>query len=131
MKDITKQKENKMEKCNVDNLTYGQIKELKSLFGGGVTQHIQNANQDHPFEIGKKYLIRTVTMIQTGMVKSIRGKFLVLEQAAWIADTGRFSDALAKAEFNEVEPFPAGRIIINRSCVIDAVEITKIQRSKK
>jgi len=46
-------------------------------------------------------------------------------------NTGRFSDAIAKAEFSEVEPFPTGRVILNRSCVIDAVEITKIQRSKK
>jgi len=84
-----------------------------------------------PWNIGKIYLIRTVTMIDTGILVAVTDKELVLEEAAWIADTGRFSDALAKAEFNEVEPFPAGRVIINRSCIIDAVEITKIQRSKK
>jgi hypothetical protein len=120
-----------MEKCNVDNLTFGQVKELRSIFGGGVTQNIQNANQDHPFEIGKKYLIRTVTMIQTGMVKSIRGKFLVLEQAAWIADTGRFSEALEDQEkMKEVEPFK-NDAIVNMDTIIDATEITVLIRKLK
>ena len=84
-----------------------------------------------PWILGKIYLIRTVTMIDTGILVAATDKELVLEEAAWIADTGRFSDALEKAEFNEVEPFPSGRVILNRSCIIDAVEITKIQRSKK
>lgn len=84
-----------------------------------------------PWILGKIYLIRTVTMIDTGILVAVTDKELVLEEAAWIADTGRFSDALEKAEFNEVEPFPAGRVIINRSCVIDAVEISKVPRSKK
>ena len=88
-------------------------------------------SEEGPWKIGKIYLIRTVTMINTGILVGIGDKELVLEEAAWIADTGRFSDALAKAEFSEVEPFPAGRVIINRSCVIDAVEITKIQRNMK
>jgi hypothetical protein len=84
-----------------------------------------------PWQIGKVYLIRTVTMIDTGVLVGIGEKELVLEEAAWIADTGRFSDAIARAEFNEVEPFPKGRVIINRACIIDAVEISKIPRSQK
>ena len=120
-----------MEKINLDNLTYGQIKELKNVFGGGVTQHIQNSNQDHPFEVGKKYLIRTVTMIQTGMVKALRGKFIVLEQAAWIADTGRFSEALEDQEkIKEVEPFK-NDAFVNMDTIIDATEITVLIRKMK
>jgi len=84
-----------------------------------------------PWQIGKIYLIRTVTMIDTGILVGVGAKELVLEEAAWIADTGRFSDAIAKAEFSEVEPFPKGRLILNRSCIIDAIEITKVQRNKK
>lgn len=84
-----------------------------------------------PWVLGKIYLIRTVTMIDTGILVAVTDKELVLEDAAWIPDTGRFSDAIAKAEFNEVEPFPAGRVILNRGCVIDAVEITKLQRNKR
>lgn len=76
-------------------------------------------NHELPFEIGKAYFIRTVTYFATGRVKSIIGKFLVLEEAAWIADTGRFSDALAIGVMNEVEPVP-GEMIINTDSVTDA-----------
>src|SRR6185369_836883 len=67
-----------------------------------------------PWIIGKAYLIRTVTMIDTGVLVAVTPTELVLEEAAWIADTGRFSDAIAKAEFDEVEPFPDGPVIIGR-----------------
>jgi len=117
-----------MEKCNVDNLTYRQIKELRNLFGSNSSS---STIQDHPFEIGKKYLIRTVTMIQTGMIKEIRGKFLVLKDAAWIADTGRFSEALEDQEkMKEVEPFK-NDAIVNMDTIIDATEINLLIRKMK
>lgn len=113
-----------MEKCNLDNLTYGQIKELKSIFGS--SQISSTGGQEHPFEIGKAYLIRTVTMIQTGRIKEIKGKFLVLSEASWIADTGRFSEALQDQDkFNEVEPFK-NDAIVNMDTIIDATEIVKL-----
>jgi hypothetical protein len=84
-----------------------------------------------PWNIGANYLIRTVTMIDTGRLVGVTPTELVLEDAAWIADTGRFSDAVQKASFSEVEPFPAGRVIIGRGSVIDAVEITTVPRSQK
>ena len=83
------------------------------------------------WRIGKTYLIRTVTMIDTGVLVSVTDRELVLKDAAWIADTGRFSDALKSAEFNEVEPFPDGEVIIGRGSVIDAVIIPKAPRSQK
>jgi hypothetical protein len=83
------------------------------------------------FEIGKGYLIRTVTMIDTGRVVAVNEHEIVLEDAAWIADTGRFSDALKSAKFNEVEPFPDGVVIIGRGSVIDAVRFEKLPREQK
>ena len=84
-----------------------------------------------PVEIGKSYLIRTVTLYYTGRVKEIRGKFFRLEEAAWIADTGRFAQASAKGEFNEIEPF-ANDPWINSDAIIDAQEITyKLPTSQK
>ena len=85
----------------------------------------------NPFEIGEIYLIRTVTMIDVGRVIAANDKWIVLEDAAWIADTGRFSDALKKSQFNEVEPFPDGRVIIGAGSVIDAVKVASVQRSQK
>ena len=84
-----------------------------------------------PWEIGGIYLIRTVTMIDTGRLVAVSPQELVLEDAAWIADTGRFSDSLKKAEFVEVEPFPDGRVIVGRGSVIDAVKISVAPRSQK
>lgn len=84
-----------------------------------------------PFEVGAIYLIRTVTMIDTGRVVAASNRWIVLEDAAWIADTGRFSDAVAKADFNEVEPYPDGRVIVSAGAVVDAVKIKTVQRSRK
>ena len=88
-------------------------------------------DNDAAWEIGKIYLIRTVTMNDTGRLVAVTPQELVLEDAAWVADTGRFADAVKKAEFSEVEPFPAGRVIIGRGSIVDAVTITVAPRAQK
>jgi len=70
-------------------------------------------------------------MIDTGRLVAVTAQELVLEDAAWIADTGRFADSLEKAEFGEVEPFPPGRVILGRGAIIDAVKIRSVPRSQK
>lgn len=72
-----------------------------------------------PFEIGEKLFIRTVTYFLTGKVKDIRGKFLVLEDAAWIADTGRFMEAIEEGTFKEVEPVTSP-VRVNIDTIVDA-----------
>lgn len=109
----------------IENLTLKQIREIASMTNGAATR------DDSAWRIGKIYLIRTVTMIDTGRLVAVTPQELVLEDAAWIADTGRFADALEKAEFGEVEPFPAGRVVLGRGAVIDAVEIKLAPRSQK
>ena len=77
---------------------------------------------DSPYTIGCPYFIRTVTHYHIGILGAVHDKELVLTRAAWIADTGRFADAIKSGEFDEVEPFPEDRrVIINRSAIIDAV----------
>ena len=102
-----------MEKC-IDKLTLGEIKELIELFGGKQTPY---AHQ--PFEIGKAYLIRTVTHIDIGIVKEVGDKELVLSEASWIADTGRYHDALKTGDLNEVEPY-INDVILGRGAIVDA-----------
>lgn len=118
--------ETKHHTMNINELTIGQVRELTALLG----QKSNSADDSH-WEIGEAYLIRTVTMIDTGILVKVTDKELVIKDAAWIADTGNFSHAVAAAEFNAVEPFPAGRVIINRSSVIDAVVIKKAPRDQK
>lgn len=75
-----------------------------------------------PFQIGKPYLIRTVTHYYTGRLSEIVGKFLILDECCWIADTGRFMEAVKEGKFNEVEPMPNGTMI-NSDAIIDCVEV--------
>jgi len=87
---------------------------------------------DHPYEIGKGYFIRTVTYHYTGLLKKVYPQELVLTEAAWIADDGRFAQAMAGGEFSEVEPYPADiEVIINRSSVIDACKRETLPRKQK
>ena len=78
------------------------------------------------WELKKNYLIRTVTHIQVGKLVAVTDKELVLEKASWIADTGRFMNALKdgieKQADSEIEPFlEKSRVIISRGSIIDAV----------
>jgi len=71
-----------------------------------------------PFEKGKSYFIRCVTYHTVGKVKAIVGDFLVLEHASWIADSGRFMQAIKDGKLSEVEP--TGDCIINLQSIVDA-----------
>src|SRR3990167_6390149 len=103
----------------IEELTIGEARGIAELFG-------KSRASENPYKIGANYFIRTVTHHHTGRLVQVTSQELVLEDAAWIADDGRLSDALKNCEFEEVEPFPKGRVIIGRSAIIDAVEIEKV-----
>ena len=98
---------------NLDDLTIGQAKELRRLLGG------EAVTAEHPYPVGEAVFVRTVTMHYTGRLSRVTAGELVLEDAAWIADSGRFHNALMKGVLNEVEPFPAGQVVVPRGGVID------------
>lgn len=93
-----------------------KVKEALTLIGEPVTQ-APSTTTDF-LEIGKAYFIRTVTLYQVGRVVAVSGQFVKLEDASWIADTGRFSAALKSGEFSEIEP--VGTSYINLGSIIDA-----------
>lgn len=69
---------------------------------------------------GTNVFIRTVTHYFTGKVERVTKSWIILSSAAWIADTGRFADALRSGSLNEVEPYPDDAIVrVNRDGVID------------
>lgn len=72
-----------------------------------------------PYQKGQNYLIRTVTHYYTGRLVAVFSKELVLEDAAWIADTGRFGTAIKSGDLNEVEPMD-GPVTLGRGAIIDA-----------
>lgn len=111
----------------LDDLTIGEARQLAAMFGTSGAP----AGEVAPFEIGENYLIRTVTMIDTGRVVAVTPQFVVLEDAAWIADTGRFADALSSATFSEVEPFPDGQVFVAIGAIVDACRIRSLPRDQK
>uniref|UniRef100_A0A6H1ZLD6 Uncharacterized protein n=1 Tax=viral metagenome TaxID=1070528 RepID=A0A6H1ZLD6_9ZZZZ len=109
---------------NFNDLTIGQAKQLADMF--------TKDTDPGPWEIGANYLIRTVTMTLTGRLVSVYPQELMLQDAAWIADTGRFANAVEMSSFEEVEPFPEGRIVgVGRGAVVDFCKITTLPRSQK
>lgn len=70
---------------------------------------------------GKKVFIRTVTHYYTGRLTDSPEGWLKLDEAAWIADTGRFHIALREGRLEEVEPYP-GTCWIAAGAVVDVCE---------
>jgi hypothetical protein len=102
---------------DIESLTVKQVKELCALVEG---RAVKKAAPRHPYEVGKNYLIRGVTLYYTGRLVEVTQQEIVLEDASWIPDTGRFNKALKTGVFNEVEPYPAGRVIVGRGTIADA-----------
>ena len=70
---------------------------------------------------GDAYFIRTVTSFFTGKLVCIDGPELIFTDCAWIADTGRFADAMKTGNVNEAEPFPKDQpVLVNRESIVDA-----------
>lgn len=111
---------------NINELTIGQLKEIQSFCG-------QKTMKENvlPLEVGQNYFLRTVTLYYTGKLKALYPDALVLSDAAWVADTGRFYDFLKNGKPNEVEPF-VDDVIIPLGSIIDitswAHELLRIQK---
>ncbi len=86
-----------------------------------------------PWKVGSNYFIRTVTHHYTGKLVAVYDKEIVLLDAAWIADDGRFMQAVASGSFGEIEPYPDGlEVIVGRGAILDAVTIAfALPRSQK
>ena len=106
-------KERNSMEIDINELTVGQIKEIKALLADSVTERF------NPYPVGTAMLLRTVTMIVTGRVLAVGPQEIVLEDAAWIADTGRYHEALRTGVLKEVEPYPAGPVVVGRGAIID------------
>lgn len=74
---------------------------------------------ESPLAVGNAVMIRTVTHYYTGRIVALSRDEIVLAEAAWIADTGRYSVALETGTLSEVEPYP-GLVSVSRGAVVDA-----------
>jgi len=73
---------------------------------------------DVPVLLDGTYFFRTVTYHLIGRVVEQVGSFARLETASWIADSGRFTQAIKDGTLNEVEP-TGDDVWINLATVVD------------
>lgn len=107
-----------MKTITLDGTKYVAEKDYNELVKKKTTKVIVGG-KEIPFVVGGKYFFRTVTYFATGEVESVNGNFLTLKDAAWIADTGRFRDAIMSGILIEVEPVEVP-MFININSITDA-----------
>lgn len=95
---------------------------LLDLIGEALNGSVKSS--DIPFEVGEAYFFRTVTYHTLGKVKKIVGNFLVLEEASWVADSGRFNEFINEGKVyesssSEIEPLEVNPVI-SLSSIVDA-----------
>lgn len=116
---------------NTDSVFIGGVEYTPKSSQQTLQKVIELNGEESLWEIGKNYLIRTVTMIQLGKLKRVTDKELLLSDACWVADTGRFSEALEKGTLKEVEMFQRD-VIVNRGAIVDATEwLTDLPKTTK
>lgn len=67
--------------------------------------------------VGKKFFFRTVTYHLVGKVEKIIGNIAELSEASWVADSGRFMNAIKDGTLDEVEL--VGKAFINLNSLVD------------
>ena len=75
---------------------------------------------------GEQVFIRTVTYHYVGRIEypssddgfALRQDYIMLADASWVADSGRFFDALRSGTLSEVEPMPHG-VLVARASIVD------------
>jgi hypothetical protein len=103
---------------DIEGLTLKQIREIQALLPLETPSLPVPEGSLHPYKIGQKIIVRTVTMHFTGKVEAVYPGEIVLSEAAWIADTGRWAQALLSGELGEVEPYP-DLCIVSRGAIVD------------
>ena len=112
----------------MDELTVGEARQLVAM----IVAEASPSKDTGPWAVGHAYLIRTCTMTLLGKLVGVWNQELQLDDAAWIADTGRFADAIKGGPSKLAEVEPMGTVIIGRGSIVDAVawehELAKEQK---
>lgn len=94
---------------------------------------VKKSKVQSPIRVNNNVFIRTVTYHYTGKIEIVSKDTLVLSNAAWIADSGRFATAMNSGVLNEVEPYPENTVVaIERGAIVDIsdwkFELPRIQK---
>lgn len=107
---------------NIDELTIGQAKQIAALLNKPADESASPYDQ----WIGKNIAIRGVTMIDVGRLVSVYPQELVIEDAAWIPETARWTQFISDGEHKECEPYPDfQQVVIGRGAICEVVEWTR------
>ena len=107
---------------NMSEITVEELTKTMRVLEALLTKTKPESSAPQRFAVGEKVFIRTVTHYYTGKVVAFDDVFVWLDTAAWIADTGRFSDALTSScELAEVEPIP-GIVRVAIGSMVDVIE---------
>lgn len=100
-------------------MTKKKKKTAASTSDGKATAH---ADTSLPFTVGDAILIRTVTHLQLGRVRTIGHDSITLDDGGWLADTGaRLGELLMTGQFNsssEYERAPSW-LLVGRGAICD------------
>ncbi len=120
-------------KKDLNKLSFDELQKEVENLAKQKKQITTKTLKDCPLVIGENYLIRTITMIYTGKLTKVFNKELVVIDCAWIADTGRWADAVKSGNFDEVEPYPDDEeVILNREAILDIIKVKwQLPRSQK
>lgn len=110
-----------MSKTKINELDINGTLYVPKDSGQDVVNVVEINGEDSVWKVGLNYLIRTVTMIQLGKLIRVTEKELLLSDACWVADTGRFHEALESGKLDEVEMFQRD-VIVGRGAIVDATE---------
>lgn len=98
-----------MKTLQVSDETYDLIKDQL----GETTINLPNMESF----VGKKFFIRTVTYHLVGEITGMVGHFWTMKNASWVANSGRFMQAILNGLLDEVEP--VGDALVNIQSVTD------------
>lgn len=103
------------------------LKDLKEL----LSDKKETNYSPHPFVVGEKYMIRTVTMIYTGTLMQVFDKELALLDCHWIAETERWNEFISDMKTKEHESYGERLVIIGRGAILDACIVSKLPNGNK
>lgn len=92
------------------------LNDLRELVGS--SQSVDPHSDPLDPQRGDKVIIRTVTMYLVGRVSLVSQSWIRLDEASWVADTGRWSTALATGALVGVEPMGDG-VLVSRGAIVD------------
>ena len=96
---------------NYEDMTIKEDREAANMFGGA-------AGNSTSLAVGETVYIRAVTFHYVGRITAITDTDIKLQNASWIADSGRWSEALKTGKLSEIEPFP-DTVCVMRGAIVD------------